>query len=278
MGRCLRELAPTLKHQFVFTDVAELDITSPRDVEVICEAERPDWLVNCAAYTAVDRAEQEPDKARLLNATAVGILSDAAQRVGAGIVHISTDYVFRGDQPEPRVESDPVDPQSVYGVTKLEGERMAARNPKHITLRTSWLYSAYGNNFVKTMRRMGAERDEVSVVADQWGSPTSAHDLARAVICAIEHPTYGLYHFSNEGTTSWALFAEQIMQHSGLHCTVKHISTAEYGAAAPRPAFSLLDKHKFVTTFGMVIPEWEASLEQVIEKLDSLAAMRPIGG
>lgn len=267
LGNCLRELAPTTPHKFIFTDVAELDITSSEAVAAMFTKEQPDWVVNCAAYTAVDKAENDIELATLLNATAVGILADEAQKIGAGIVHISTDYVFKGDEPTPRVETDPVDPQSAYGRTKLEGEKLAAKNPKSVIIRTSWLYSVYGNNFVKTMRRLGAEKAEIGVVADQWGSPTSAHDLAKAILVVIEKPEYGLYHFSNEGVTNWALFAEEIMALSDLKCKVNHITTEQYPTPAKRPEYSLLSKKKFFTTFGFIIPEWEFSLEEVIMKL-----------
>lgn len=266
LGSCLRELAATEKANFVFTDVAELDITSSEAVRAMFEAEKPDWVVNCAAYTAVDKAESEPEKAELLNATAAGILATEAAKIGAGIVHISTDYVFKGDDPEPRKEDDPTEPQSVYGKTKLKSEQLVAQNPKHIILRTSWLYSIYGNNFVKTMQRLGAEKPEIGVVADQWGSPTSAHDLAKAILVAIDKPEYGIYHFSNEGVTNWALFAEEVMALSGLDCTVNHITTDQYPTPAKRPEYSLMSKAKFSETFGIEIPEWEVSLEKIIKK------------
>ncbi len=267
LGECLRELAPTVAHRFIFTDVEELDITSREAIDTILEGDSVDWVVNCAAYTAVDRAESEPEIAELLNATAVKHLAEATAKAGVGLLHISTDYVFRGEEPSPRSEQDAVDPQSVYGVTKLRGEEFAALNPKHMIIRTSWLYSIYGANFVKTMLRLGRERDSLGVVGDQWGSPTSAHDLAKAIIVALESPKYGTYHFSNEGATSWALFAEEIFALSGTECTVNHITTAEYPTAAKRPEFSLLSKHKFCSTFGVTIPEWEHSLEEVVAKL-----------
>lgn len=267
LGNCLREIAPTLPHKFIFTDVAELDITSSDAVRTFLEKERPDWVVNCAAYTAVDKAESDADLAKLLNATAVSIIADETQKIGAGIVQISTDYVFKGDAAEPRKEDNPTEPQSVYGKTKLEGEKFAEQNPKHIIIRTSWLYSVYGNNFVKTMRRLGAEKNEINVVSDQWGSPTSALDLAKAIIVALEKPVYGLYHFSNEGVTNWAIFAEEIMKMSGLNCKVKHITTAEYPTPATRPQYSIMSKDKFRTTYQIEIPEWEISLEQTIEDL-----------
>lgn len=269
LGSCLRELAPTVPHKFIFTDVADLDITNFEAVKSMFEAERPHWIINCAAYTAVDKAESDAELARKLNATAVEILAQAAHKIGAGIVHISTDYVFKGDNPQPRTEFDAVDPQSIYGITKLEGEKAAEHNEKHIIIRTAWLYSIYGNNFVKTMRRLGGEKKEISVVADQWGSPTSAHDLAKGIMVAVEKPVYGLYHFSNEGATNWAMFAEEIMTLSGLDCKVNHITTEQYPTAAKRPQFSLLSKDKFKETFSVEIPEWETSLHEVIKKLEN---------
>ncbi|MFI3294711.1 MAG: sugar nucleotide-binding protein, partial [Rikenellaceae bacterium] len=191
-----------------------------------------------------------------------------SQRRGAAIVHISTDYVFKGDQPEPRDENDPVDPQSIYGKTKLEGEENAKLNPKHIILRTSWLYSIYGNNFVKTIRRIASQQEQINVVSDQWGSPTSAHDLAKAIIVALEKPKYGIYHFSNEGATSWAIFAQEIIELSGLDCKVNYITTQEYPTPAVRPEYSLMSKAKFTKDFKVQIAEWEASLEEVIQKLN----------
>lgn len=267
LGSCLRELAQTSPHKFIFTDVAELDITNVEAVRYVMEHEQPDWVVNCAAYTAVDKAETEQDLAKLINSTAVSILADEAQKIGAGIVHISTDYVFKGDNPEPRKEDDDTEPISVYGQTKLEGEKYASQNPKHIIIRTSWLYSIYGNNFVKTMLRLGSEKSEIGVVADQWGSPTSAHDLAKAMLVAVEYPSYGIFHFSNQGVTNWAIFAEQIMIISGLKCHINHILTQDYPTLAKRPEYSILDKSKFSTTFAFKIPEWEYSLQQSIEHI-----------
>lgn len=268
LGSCLRELAPSSSYKFIFTDMAELDISSAKAVDAMFAKEKPAWVVNCAAYTAVDKAESETEMAQLLNATAVGILAEQAQKIGAAIVHISTDYVFKGDNPEPRIESDATEPQSVYGITKLAGERNAALNPKHIILRTSWLYSIYGNNFVKTIRRLGAEKGEIGIVSDQWGSPTSAYDLAKAILTVIDNPNWGTYHFSNEGTTSWALFAEEILSLSNIDCIVNHLTTAQYPTAAKRPQYSIMSKEKFSNTFGVDIPEWEVALENIIQKLD----------
>lgn len=267
LGQSLQKLAPTIRHKFIFTDIDTLDITCEDQVKEFFARESPDWVINCAAYTAVDKAEEHEEDAMRLNCDAVKILSHSAANHCAGIVHISTDYVFEGNDPSPLDEEQPTRPLSVYGRTKLEGEKFAAMNPKHIIIRTSWLYSPYGNNFVKTMLRLSGERSEIGVVGDQWGSPTSARDLARAIIVAIEKPKYGIYHFANEGITSWALFAEEIMALSGSKCVIKHISTAEYPTAAVRPEFSILDKRKFTSTFSISIAEWEASLEEMLLEL-----------
>lgn len=275
LGRCIRDIASNYPHyEFIFTDVAELDITRQQDVAEFFATVQPRWVINAAAYTNVDRAETDADTARLLNATAVGILATESALCGAGLIHVSTDYVFDGLATEMLTEKMVPCPQGVYGVTKLEGESEASKNPKHIILRTSWLYSIYGNNFVGTMRRLGAERDEIGVVADQWGSPTSADDLATAIMTAITKAdtgadVYGLYHFSDEGSTCWADFAQQIMILSGLNCKVKGITTAEYPTPAQRPHFSVMSKAKFMRTFDFAIPEWEASLETIIERLDA---------
>lgn len=273
LGSCLRDIASKYPaYKFIFTDVAELDITDEAAVEAFFSSRKPKWVINAAAYTAVDKAESDQQTARLLNATAVGVLARQSAHVGAGLVHISTDYVFEGNDPSPLTEDYPTNPQGVYGVTKLEGEREVAQNPKTIVLRTSWLYSTYGNNFVKTMRRLGGEREEVGVVSDQWGSPTSADDLADGIMIAITKAdrgadVYGLYHYSNNGTTCWADFAQQIMELSDIKCRVNYIATAEYPTPAKRPAFSIMSKQKFETVFEVRIPEWEDALERVVNKL-----------
>lgn len=272
LGRSLQAIAPTVRHKFIFTDVEDLDITSSEAVAAIIEKEKPNWVINCAAYTAVDKAESDVEAATLLNTTAVGILSEETKKANVGLVHISTDYVFGGDNPTPLKEDEPTAPKSVYGKTKLEGEKLAVLNPQHIVIRTSWLYSPYGKNFVKTMQTLGAKQSEISVVSDQWGSPTSAADLAKAIIVAVEKPKFGVYHFAGEGATSWALFAEEIMLLSGIECVVNHIATSEYPTPAARPEYSLLDKHKFASTFSVTIPEWEAALEDMIQQQRILEA------
>jgi len=263
LGHCLRDIAAFYPdYKFIFTD---LDITSSAAVTTCITEAKPSWIVNTAAYTSVDDAESDVETARLLNATAVSYLVDAAKSVGAGFIHISTDYVFAGNNPDPLTEDDPAEPISVYGQTKLEGEKAALTYDRTTVLRTGWLYSEYGTNFVKTILSMSSNRDSVRVVSDQWGSPTSAHDLSKAIMTVIEKPSYGLFHFSNEGVTSRALFAEEIL--SGTDTSVEHISTQDYPQQAPRPAFTILSKHKFTSTFGIDIPEWEASLSEVLHKL-----------
>ena len=268
LGSSLRRISANYPNfEFTFTDVGELDITSRGAVSAMVGELQPQWVINAAAYTAVDRAEEDVELATLLNSTAVGILAEESAKVGAGLVHISTDYVFAGDNPKPLVECEPTNPISVYGVTKLQGEVEAQKNKKHIILRTSWLYSIFGSNFVKTMRRLGAERSEIGVVSDQWGSPTSAHDLAVAIMVSIQNPVYGVYHCSNRGETNWADFAQKIMEYSGFSCVVNRITTAQFPTLAKRPTYSLLSKEKFETTFCLSIPQWEDSLRVVISEL-----------
>lgn len=267
LGRCLREISVNYSNfEFVFTDIHELDITSCDEVVKFVEELQPKWIINTAAFTAVDMAEQSEELALRLNSTAVGILAEASASVGAGLVHISTDYVFAGDNSEPLTEDEPVAPISVYGVTKLQGELQAQKNKKYIIFRTSWLYSIHGANFVKTMRRLGAERTELSVVADQWGSPTSAHDLAEAIMIAIQSPVYGIYHYSNEGEITWADFAQKIMEYSKLNCKVNRITTDQFPTLAKRPTYSLLSKEKFKKEFNATIPRWKDSLKREISR------------
>lgn len=273
LGNCLRDLESRYQsYQFIFTDVAELDITNEKAIADFFKDQKPKWVINAAAYTAVDKAESDKEFAELLNATAVEYLARQSKIVGASLVQISTDYVFDGATEVMLTEDMAVNPQSVYGKTKLAGEKAATLNPAHIILRTSWLYSAYGNNFVKTMRRLGAERKELTVVADQWGSPTLADDLAEAIMTVITaadkgENVYGLYHYSNEGSTCWADFAAHIMTLSGLDCEVKPIPTSDYPTPAARPHFSVMSKNKFKNRFKVVVPEWELSLEYLISKI-----------
>ena len=264
--RKISEQYPELK--FSFTDVAELDITSAEKVADFLSEFKPEFLVNCAAYTAVDKAETDESTATLLNATAVGILAEQSAKIGCKMIHISTDYVFNGNGPRPYKEDNLVSPQSAYGRTKLEGEILCQRNnPESMIIRTSWLYSAFGNNFVKTMLRLGNERPELGIVADQIGSPTNAADLASAILTIISSVINqtksfvpGIYHYSNEGVASWYDFTKAIFEIAEINCFVKPISSEDYPSPVQRPAYSVMDKSKIKTTFGLQIPHWRDSL------------------
>jgi dTDP-4-dehydrorhamnose reductase len=276
LGSELQELSVRYPfHQFLFTDREELMIQEEASVLQYFEEHQIDFCVNCAAYTAVDRAESEPALAHLINGTATGILARACRTYGASMIHISTDYVFNGKAKEPYAENAPTDPISVYGASKLAGEQMLfSELPSAILIRTSWVYSVYGGNFVKTMLRLMAERNELKVVSDQWGAPTYAADLAKVVMDIIDGVSEkkldwvpGIYHYSNEGAITWYHFAEAIAQIAKASCTVLPITTAEYPTAAQRPAYSVFQKDKIKTTFGIYIPHWRSSLEACILKI-----------
>ena len=271
LGREVQRLAlshPT--HHYIFTDVEELDITDANAVDTLMEREAVDCVINCAAYTAVDRAEVDEAKAQLLNATAPGFLARAVAQRGGAMIHISTDYVFDGTALTPYTEDRPVCPVSAYGRTKLAGERaVVAACPRSVILRTAWLYSPYGNNFVKTMMRLGCERDELGVIFDQIGTPTYAADLAKAVFAILEQDMVpGIYHYSNEGVTSWYDFALAIHRLAGIvTCYVRPLRTAEYPTPAVRPSYAVLDKTKIKNTYHIHIPHWYDSLRECIEIL-----------
>ena len=251
------------QHTWFNTDVNELDITDKAAIERFVEANEIDGIVNCAAYTAVDKAESDPQLARKLNAEAV------AKR-GGWMVQVSTDYVFNGTKHTPYVETDEPCPNSVYGQTKLEGEQAVSKLcPNAMIIRTAWLYSEFGNNFVKTMIRLGREREQLGVIFDQVGTPTYAHDLAMVIMTAIDSGIKpGVYHFSNEGVTSWYDFTKSIHRLSGINtCQVSPLHTAEYPTPACRPAYSVLDKTKIKAAYGIEIPHWEESLAKCIVKL-----------
>jgi len=261
---------------FIFTDVAELDITDKKAVMDFAEAAEIDYMVNCAAYTAVDKAEENEALAQKVNADAVQVLGEVAQVIGAKVVHVSTDYVFDGTNSKPYIESDSPCPVSAYGRTKLAGElALFAACSESVVFRTAWLYSEYGSNFVKTMLRLGEEKESLSVIFDQVGTPTYAGDLASAIIAVLEaseHSIFspGIYHFSNEGVCSWYDFALKIIQLAQLDCSVLPIETKEYPTPATRPHFSVLNKHKIKTTYGITIPHWEKSLIDVVARLKQL--------
>ena len=266
--RVLSEEYP--EHAYFFTDVAELDICNEQAVMDFVKANGIHTIVNCAAYTAVDNAEDHAEFCARLNADAVGYLAKSAEANGAEFIQISTDYVFDGTAHVPYQETDPTYPESVYGSTKLEGERNAlAYCSRAMVIRTAWLYSTFGNNFVKTMIRLGKERDSLGVIFDQIGTPTYARDLARAIFEAIRQGVVpGVYHFSNEGVCSWYDFAKAIHRLAGITtCQVKPLHTSEYPAKAKRPHYSVLDKSKIKATYGMEVPYWMESLEECIEAL-----------
>ena len=252
------------------TDVAELDITNVEAIEQFLAANNIDGIVNCAAYTAVDKAEANEEFCTLLNAEAPGYLAHAIEKRGGWMIQISTDYVFDGTQHIPYQEDEDTCPNSVYGRTKLVGEfNVLKLCQQSMVIRTAWLYSTFGNNFVKTMIRLGNERPELGVIADQIGTPTYARDLARIIMTAISKGIQpGIYHFTNEGVASWYDFTKAIHRLAGITtCHVRPLHTSEYPTAAQRPPYSVLDKTKIKQAYGIEIPYWEESLKECIDKL-----------
>lgn len=272
LGRELRDLAAdTPQYDFFFFDRATLPIEDTDALQVFLNREKPQWLINCAAYTAVDKAESEMETAWLINGDAVGDLARACRDHNTRLIHISTDYVFDGSSATPLKETDPTGPINTYGASKLEGEHQASnRYPDGtIILRTSWVYSEYGNNFVKTMIRHMKERPAINVVDDQIGSPTYAADLAAAILHIIGSTTFipGLFHYSNEGHISWYEFALAIREAIGSSCTVNPIPTSQYPTPAKRPHYSLLDKTRIRDTYQLSIREWRPSLLACLRRL-----------
>jgi dTDP-4-dehydrorhamnose reductase len=258
------------QHTYYNTDVQELDITNQEAIEKFVEENGIDGIVNCAAYTAVDKAEENRELCDLLNHVAPGYLAAAVEKRGGWMIQISTDYVFDGTSHTPYVETAPVCPNSVYGSTKLAGEEAVQKECRQsMIIRTAWLYSTYGNNFVKTMIRLGKEKAELGVIFDQIGTPTYARDLAVAIFAAIEQGVKpGIYHFSNEGVISWYDFTKAIHRIAGItDCKVRPLHTSEYPTPANRPHYSVLDKTKIKQTYGIEVPYWEESLKECIEKL-----------
>jgi len=264
-----------LPFRFFFTDVDTLDITNINQIDAFVAENHIQYLINCAAYTAVDKAELDVEKATMINATAVSHIAQTAVKYGVKVIHISTDFVFDGTSTVPYKETATAQPLSVYGKTKLAGEEalQAAAGEEWIILRTSWLYSTFGNNFVKTMIRLMNERERLTIVDDQWGCPTYAADLAEMVIHILQFTEEqewrsGLYHFSNNGATTWFRFAETIKKLAGITtCELIPIQSHEYPSAARRPAYSVMDLSKTTSTFHVEIPSWEKSLERCIHKL-----------
>ena len=276
LGNELRTLSVMYPdYTFTFIGRDELDLSNTENIRAYFAGKAFDVIINCAAYTAVDKAESEQALARAINTTALETLAHIAKEKNSSLIHISTDYVFDGQNFKPYKESDPANPQGIYGQTKLDGEQaMLAINPANsIIIRTSWVYSSFGNNFVKTMLRLGKERAELGVIYDQVGTPTYARDLAQAIISIIQHPILNaqksteIYHFSNEGVCSWYDFAKAIFEFSAIHCHVKPIETKDYPTPATRPHYSLLNKAKIKNTFGITIPYWQDSLHECLDVL-----------
>lgn len=271
LGTCLKVVAvEQCIANMNFPEEGSADILNLDGLHNAFERVKPAYVINCAAYTAVDKAEDDVDLARRVNRDGAANLAQMCRRYGATLIHISTDFVFEGRVPKLLTETDPVNPISVYGRTKLEGEQaIEATMQEFYILRTSWLYSEHGNNFLKTMLKLGSTREELKVIADQVGTPTYAMDLANAIFKIIASPkqAYGLYHFSNEGVTSWFDFATAIFDISGMPTRVLPIPGSEYPTKAARPAFSVMDKAKIKNTFNISIPYWRNSLEICLNKL-----------
>lgn len=276
LGSELQVISTYEPYHFIFTDINELNLTKAEEVNAFFNTNKIDFCINCAAYTAVDNAEKNVEAARSINVDAVQNLAEACTIYNTYLIHISTDFVFGGNAFLPIDEEAKPDPVSVYGFTKLEGESMALNSHKKtFIIRTSWLYSSFGNNFVKTMLRLAKERDYLGVIADQIGTPTYAGDLAKAIMEIIKsaetqdlNQYCGIYHYSNEGVASWYDFAKAIFDIKSLHVNLKPIATTEYPTPAKRPAYSLLDKSKIKRTFNMHIPYWRDSLKMCLELIE----------
>ena len=276
LGSEMRKLGAVSPNEYIFTDVQELDITNKEAVMSFVEQNGVNIIVNCAAYTNVDKAEDDEATAELINATAVGNLAEAAKAVDGTLFHVSTDYVFGADGNTPRSEDMPTNPLGVYGKTKLKGEQaIAAVGAKAIIIRTAWLYSEFGNNFLKTMLRLTAEKESLNVVFDQVGTPTYAGDLALVIFSIIEGNLYagneGIYHFSNEGVCSWYDFANEIASAAGnINCNIQPCHSSEFPSKVTRPPYSVLDKTKIKQTFGVDIPHWRDSMLYCLERLGAI--------
>ena len=271
LGHCLKKVAEERNITGIsFPSEQDGNILAPDLLDLLFSKEKPEFVINCAAYTAVDKAEDDIDICRKVNRDGAENIAKTCLAHSATLIHVSTDFVFKGNVPQILSETDPAEPENIYGLTKLEGEAVITSVlEKHFTLRTSWLYSEFGNNFVKTMLRLGDERDQLGVIVDQVGSPTYAIDLAGAIFDIIESGSseYGIYHYSNEGVTSWFDFAKTIFEISGTTVKVNPVKTSEYVTKAVRPAYSVMDKTKIKNTFGIQIPYWRDSLKVCISRL-----------
>jgi dTDP-4-dehydrorhamnose reductase len=271
LGNCVRRAAAKSVNEYIFKDVDDLDITDSEAVALDIKVNNYDVIINCAAYTNVDKAEEQPEIAELINATAVRYLANAAKENGVEMIHISTDYVFGGNlNNTPCDETQPTNPTGVYGLTKLHGEQeIAASGCDYLIIRTAWLYSEFGKNFVKTMLNLTASRPQLKVVFDQTGTPTYAQDLADAIFDIVENKKYvgnnGVYHYSNEGVCSWFDFTKMIAEMSGhKSCDIQPCYSSEFPSPVVRPAYSVLDKKKIKETFGVKVPYWTDSLTKCV--------------
>ncbi|MDR0574790.1 MAG: dTDP-4-dehydrorhamnose reductase [Tannerella sp.] len=273
LGAALRTVSDRFDgFEFYFTDVDALDICDKSQVRDFMKSYRIDYVVNCAAYTAVDKAEDDEETCMRINCDAVRNIGELAASLGAGVIHISTDYVFDGCAAHPYREDDITHPASVYGKAKLAGERaLLSVCENSAIIRTAWLYSETGTNFVKTMLRLGTQRETLGVVADQWGTPTYAGDLADVIKTVLTAESFrpGVYHYTNDGACTWYDFAVKIFELAGVKCEVNPLTTAEYPARAKRPAYSILDKSKIKETYGIQIFPWEDSLVRCLRNLKS---------
>jgi dTDP-4-dehydrorhamnose reductase len=254
-------------YDFIFTDIDTLDITSHEQTSEFIKKSKPDWIVNCAAYNLVDKAETEPDQALLINGMAVKNITEVIRGSECRFIHVSSDYVYDGQSNVPYNENTPPNPLSAYGRSKLDGEKYALLHQGSMIIRTSWLYSSFGNNFVKTILKHAAEKESLKVVFDQTGTPTYAADLAGAIMSIISGVirnriamNSGIYNYSNEGVCTWYDFACEIVKEAGLICNVQPVLTKEYKQAAKRPAYSVMDKSKIKENYGLSIPYWRTSL------------------
>lgn len=274
LGSELKELSSSYpNYEFYFFTRTEFSLDNSESIEKKIEEIQPHYLINCAAYTAVDKAETEREETLQINGTSVGVLAEACAKHDTKFIHISTDYVFDGSSKKPLKEDDAVAPINYYGESKLAGERLAIqKNPEAVIIRSSWVYSSYGKNFVKTMMRLMSEKESINVVGDQWGSPTYAADLAGAIMQIISSPPWhsGIFHFSNEGIISWAQFAQQIKTITGSSCIVSSILTMQYPTPAKRPAYSVMDKSKIASVYNIQTKPWRESLQICIQKLTAL--------
>lgn len=272
LGSEIKTISGSYAHTFIYTDIDELDLTIRNDVFSFLDSQTPDIVINCAAYTAVDKAEENKELAFKLNAGLPEMLREYSDRSTCKIIHISTDYVFSGESFIPLKETDPTSPKSVYGQSKRKGEEALLNSPNAIIIRTSWLYSSYGNNFVKSMLRLLAERDELKIVFDQIGTPTYAADLSEAILRIVDNIDSdfipGIYHYSNEGIASWYDFAFEINQMRPSTCKIKPIETRDYPLPASRPMYAVLNKEKIKKQFKLDIPHWKSSLHECLKRIN----------